>query len=99
MTREPWTHEGYSDITGVEIADSRLFVHFANGDVVEVPALLTGELEGANAAYDPDEALEVILRDPEGRDRYLSWTQIRSVTDPAFAQHLRDLDAEEARRL
>jgi transcriptional regulator with XRE-family HTH domain/Zn-dependent peptidase ImmA (M78 family) len=99
MTEERWQQSGYSDITRAEIIDGRLLVRFANGDVVEVPEVVTGTLEGATPSFDPDEALAIVIQDAQGRERYLSWTQIRSATDRAFGQHLRDLDAEESRRL
>jgi transcriptional regulator with XRE-family HTH domain/Zn-dependent peptidase ImmA (M78 family) len=99
MTDERWNRSGYSDIAAVEIVAGRLRITFANGDVVDVPAALAGSLEHAIASFDPDEALEVLVRDDREGEHRISWTQIRTATDADFAKHLRDLDAEESRRL
>ena len=98
MASEPWTRPGYADLDAVEIVDGRLVVRFANGDTVEVPPSLTGDLEAESVDLDPEEALEVLIRDGDG-ERRISWTRLRAATDPAFAQHLRELDADESRRL
>jgi transcriptional regulator with XRE-family HTH domain len=99
VTDQPWLTPGYSDIVSAEIVGGRLRVGFANGDVVEVPDALAGQLGGDSVEFDPDEALEVVVRRPDDVVLPISWTQIRSASDPAFAQHLRESDAEESRRL
>jgi transcriptional regulator with XRE-family HTH domain len=98
MADEPWTQPGYSDIEAVDIVDDRLVVRFANGDTLDLPPSLISDREGASVDFDPEEALEVVVRDGDA-ERRISWTQLRAATDPAFAQHLRELDAEESRRL
>jgi transcriptional regulator with XRE-family HTH domain/Zn-dependent peptidase ImmA (M78 family) len=99
VTDQPWRTSGYSDIASAEIVDGRLRVGFANGDVVEVTDALAGQLDRASVEVDPEEALEVVVRRPNDVVLPISWTQIRSASDPAFAQHLRESDAEESRRL
>jgi len=82
------------------IADGDLEVEFANGDLVRVP-LRTFGITGSDlqVSVDPEEALSVRVFGGAGEAREISWTQLRSASDPAFAQEMRKQDADESRRL
>jgi transcriptional regulator with XRE-family HTH domain len=95
--RVPWLQPGYGDVETATLRDGLIEVGFANGDIVQLdPAALgmTGEFTIAVA----DGAAAVLIVTPEG-ERELDWMVVRAAADPAFAQHLRDRDAEEARRI
>ena len=97
--KERWEEQGYSDIVDARFADGGLEARFANGDSEWVALSLLAPID-----ISPETRLEVedglAVRVGEGETASeISWSAIRSATDPEFAQHLRDLDAEESRRL
>ena len=96
--RARWEVSGYADIVSATIVDGELVVAFANGDEVVVPAPLAGDLGGATAEVEPEGALSVLVARPAGEATEISWERIRSATDADYAQHLRELDAEESHR-
>lgn len=88
---------GYGDVEAAAPREGRIDVVFANGDVVQIdPAALgvTGEFTVDVA----DGGAAVLVRTPAG-EREIDWMVVRSAADPAFAQELRERDAEEARRI
>jgi transcriptional regulator with XRE-family HTH domain/Zn-dependent peptidase ImmA (M78 family) len=96
----PWLDSGYADVVGARNADGDLEVEFANGDVIRVPVSTFG-ISGNDfsVGLDLEEALSVRITGAGGEPREISWTQLRSATDAAFAQEMRQRDAEESRRL
>jgi transcriptional regulator with XRE-family HTH domain/Zn-dependent peptidase ImmA (M78 family) len=98
--RHPWLDSGYADVVGARNADGDLEVEFANGDLIRVPVSTFG-ISGSDfsVGLDPEEALGVRVTGSAGEPREISWTQLRSATDAAFAQEMRQRDAEESRRL
>lgn len=97
--RPRWEQPGYSDIVNARFVDGGLEVRFENGDSEWASLSLLGPIE-----ISPGTRLEVedglAVRVGEGATASeISWSAIRSATDPEFAQRLRDLDAEESRRL
>lgn len=95
----PWTRSGYSDIESAERRDGEIEVRFANGDLV----ILAAETLGLG---DPDMSVEcgehgtsLNVESPDGARREIDWMVIRAAHDPAFAEELRDQDAEESRRI
>jgi transcriptional regulator with XRE-family HTH domain len=96
----PWLHPGYSDVASARNAEGDLEVEFANGDVVHVPVSTFG-VSGSDfsVSVDPEEALSVVVTGSGGEPREISWTQLRSASDPTFALEMRQRDAEESRRL
>lgn len=96
---EPWSEEGYADITAAAHTGSDIEVGFANGDAVLLPASrfgLTGDFE---VQPDLEEGLSIRIVRPSGPSTVIPWTQIRSAADSAFAQELRRREMEEARRI
>lgn len=88
---------GYGDVEKATRRDDVVEVVFANGDAVQVVSAglgLTGEFTVGVA----EGGAAVLVRTIEG-EREIDWMVIRSAADPAFAQELRERDAEEARRI
>src|ERR1700680_2387237 len=98
--RRPWLDSGYADVVGARNAGGDLEVEFANGDVIRGPVSTLG-ISGSDfgVGLDPEEALSVRVTGSAAEPREISWTQLRSATDAAFAQEMRQRDAEESRRL
>ncbi len=96
-TGAPWRTPGYSDVRVVERVGDDLHVEFANGDVVRVSPTRFG-VEGDFEVRFDDESPTIELVTPTVV-RDVSWAQIRSATDPEFAQEMRRQDAEESRRI
>lgn len=95
--REPWLEPGYGDVEAVTRRDGLVEVGFANGDVVELDATalgVTGEF-----TVDIAEGGAAVLVETLTGEREIDWMVVRSAADPAFAQALRERDAEEARRI
>jgi len=95
--REQWLKPGYGDIEGAARRGNLIEVVFGNGDVVWVkPAALgvTGEFRASVA-----ESGAGVSVTTDGGEREIDWMVVRSSTDPAFAQELRERDADEARRI
>jgi transcriptional regulator with XRE-family HTH domain len=95
----PWSEEGYADITAAARSGSDIEVEFANGDVVLLPASRFGFAGDFEAEPDVEEGLSVRIVRLSGPPAVLTWTQIRSAADPAFAHELRRREMEEARRI
>lgn len=94
-----WEQPGYSDITVARVLDDDLDVVFANGDHARVPL---SSLEFGMRTNVPSTIIDdgLAIRLGEGADAIeISWVRLRSVLDPAYAQHLAELDTEESRRL
>lgn len=95
-----WLESGYADIVSAVRSDADIEVEFANGDVVVTPATTFGiSAREFHLEVDPDEALSVSAVTNDGEIVNVSWTQIRTASDPEFAQELRRRDAEQSRRL
>lgn len=96
-TDEPWMAPGYGDLEMATRQDDLIEVIFANGDVVQIdPRAL-----GVTSEFTVDVAeggAAVVIRTPEG-EREIDWMVVRAAVDSAFAQELRERDAEEARRI
>lgn len=100
MTSASWETAGYSEIASAVIDEKgQLRVTFENGDTVAMPAALLSNDPFDGVRVSPDDPLEVELLSGDDVAQRISWAQIRTATDAAFAQHMRDLDAEESRRL
>lgn len=99
MSSARWQLPGYSELVAVDSSAGAFVVTFANGDVVAVPPALIGGSAPGQAWVDPDEPLALKLRVGDEVVSTIGWAQIRAATDEAFAQHMRDLDADESRRL
>lgn len=97
--RAPWSEEGYADIARAARTGSDIEIEFANGDIVLLPASRFGLAGDFDVEPDLEEGLSVRIVRPSGSPAVLSWTQIRSAADPAFAHELRRRDTEEARRI
>jgi transcriptional regulator with XRE-family HTH domain len=93
-----WEQPGYSDIVEARLVDGGLEVRFANGDVEWVPASLLGNDIPPDSPVEIRDGVAVEVGEA-ARSREIGWVSIRSATDAGFAQHLRDLDADESRRL
>ena len=65
-------------------------VVFANGDVEHIPLAPLGFDAHANVQVNVEDGLSVRLGQGD-RAAELSWTTVRSITDPAYARHLHDL--------
>lgn len=97
---QPWTESGYADILSATRSGEEIEITFGNGDLITVPATLLGITDDDfQLEVDPDEALSIRILDGSEQDQEISWTQIRAMTDPAFAQEMRRRDAEEAGRV
>ena len=95
-----WDEIGYSDIVAAVRQDRDVAIEFANGDVVRIPAAALGIAE-SEFEVEPglDDGLSLRLITSNGRAIEVSWSQIRSASDPRFAQELRRRDAEQSRRI
>lgn len=93
-----WELPGYSEIAAAESVSGRIRVTFANGDAVEVPAAVLPHAPDLTPIVDPHEPMELQLRVGDAVET-ISWIQLRAATDEEFAQHMRDVDADESRRL
>jgi transcriptional regulator with XRE-family HTH domain len=95
-TERFWEEPGYGEIVAVSQTDTELTVHFANGDQVEVG------VDALGADYDTEFTLGedgALLATGQGGEREIDWMVVRRLADPAFAEELRERDAEEARRV
>ncbi len=88
---------GYGDVEEAARRDNLVEVVFANGDTVQIDSTGLG-LTGEFTVDVAEGRAAVLIRTVEG-DREIDWMVIRSAADPAFAQELRERDAEEARRI
>ena len=96
----PWGQAGYSDIVAAARQDDDLTVEFANGDVVRVAPTRLGITDPEfDVESGEDGRLSVRIVFGDGSTRDVSWMQIRSATDPLFAQELRHRDADQSRRI
>jgi transcriptional regulator with XRE-family HTH domain/Zn-dependent peptidase ImmA (M78 family) len=94
-----WTAPGYGDVSDASKVGEDLEVTFGNGDLIRIAPSLLG-IKGSfelDLQPGPDNASVRILAGTEVRD--VSWVQLRVATDPAFARHMREEDANEARRI
>jgi transcriptional regulator with XRE-family HTH domain len=93
-----WEQIGYGDITAARIVAGELEVEFANGDLVRIPLTSLGIPPLLHSSVTVEDGLAV--RFGEGDKAIdISWVTIRSATDSAYANHLRDLSANDAERL
>lgn len=95
----PWAVPGYGDVADVSKVGDDLEVTFGNGDLIRIdPSVLgvSGPFE-----VDPQPTLDgaTVRIVTAAGPRDLSWIQLRSATDPAFARQMREEDANEARRI
>jgi hypothetical protein len=97
-TSAGWTAPGYSDVRRADRVGTDLHIEFMNGDVVSVPSTRFGVEGNFEVRFDADDSPAVQLVTDSGV-RELSWVQIRTATDPDFAQEMRRQDAEESRRI
>lgn len=95
--REPWLEPGYGDVESAVRRGDLLEVVFANGDVVHVGRATLG-ITGDFTAVATESGAGVLVVSDIG-EREVDWMVVRSAADPAFAQQLRERDAEEARRI
>jgi transcriptional regulator with XRE-family HTH domain len=94
---EPWTEPGYGDVGAVARRDGLVEVAFANGDVVQLDPIalgVTGEF-----TVDVAEGGAAVMIGAQDGEREIDWMVVRAAADSAFAQQLRERDAEEARRI
>jgi transcriptional regulator with XRE-family HTH domain/Zn-dependent peptidase ImmA (M78 family) len=98
-TTAPWSEEGYADIVAAARFGSDFEVEFANGDVVLLAASRFGVTGDFEVESDAEDGLSVRVVRRSGPPVMLTWTQIRSAADPAFALELRRRETEEARRI
>lgn len=89
---------GYSDVSVAERVGDELQVEFVNGDVVRVRPTRFG-VEGEFQVHFNAQDSPAVILSASGGDREISWIQVRTATDPKFAQEMRRQDAEEARRV
>jgi transcriptional regulator with XRE-family HTH domain len=94
-----WSAPGYSDIVSARHAAGDIDVEFANGDVVVIPASTFGIATTDFELVVADGGLSIRAIQDDGVAVDISWTQVRTATDPEFAKELRRRDAEESRRL
>jgi len=100
QTTHLWEQPGYSDVVAAAREGDDVAVEFANGDVVRVPATAFGVFNSEfTVGPGPDEGLNVHLTMNDDRIIDLSWVQIRSASDPFFAQELRRRDAEQSKKV
>jgi transcriptional regulator with XRE-family HTH domain len=92
-----WMEAGYGDVESATRRDDALEVVFANGDVVRLDQAALG-VTGDFTVDAAEGGAAVLLTTSEGQ-REVDWTLVRSAADPAFAQELRERDADEARRI
>lgn len=97
--KRPWELPGYSDIVRAAVEHDAVEVRFANGDVVRVSPALFGVSVDGLAVEPGGEGSSLSVSSSEAPSRDLDWMVIRSATDPAFADELRERDAEESRRI
>jgi len=98
-TQSPWLAPGYGDITGATKVGDDVEVTFGNGDLVRIDPSVLGIAGTFEIGTDPDvDGAGVRIITPSGV-RDISWVQLRVATDPAFARHMREEDANEARRI
>ena len=97
-TRGPWMEPGYGDVEAAAPRDSRIEVVFANGDVVQIDPAALG-VAGKFTVDVAEGGAAVLVKTPDDGEREIDWMVVRSAADPAFAQELRERDAEEARRI
>jgi len=96
----PWEQLGYSDIVAASRRDDEIRVEFANGDVVDVAAGLLGIAAPEFEVHvHPDDSMAVYVTPRGDEPLEIGWVQIRTASDPAFAQEMRRRDSEESRRL
>lgn len=97
--RQAWEKPGYSDVMAAAQTESGVEVRFANGDTVTVPPGLLG-VPDADFSVQVDSEDTTRVRVIAGTNvRDVDWTVIRAASDAAFADELRDRDAEESRRV
>ena len=96
-TQAPWLEPGYGDIEAATDRDGLIEVAFANGDVVLVDPSALGVAGGLSVGV--AEGGAAVAVGSLGGEREIDWMVVRSASDPAFAQELRERDAEEARRI
>jgi transcriptional regulator with XRE-family HTH domain len=97
--RQPWEKPGYSDVIAAAQTESGIEVRFANGDTVTVPPGLLG-VPHANFSVQVDSEDTTRVRVIAGTNvRDVDWTVIRAASDAAFADELRERDADESRRV
>lgn len=94
----PWRTPGYSDMRTAERVGTDIQFEFMNGDVVRLPATRFGIEGDFQVQFDSDGSPAVQIITSAGV-KEVSWVQIRTATDPDFAQDLRRQDAEESRRI
>jgi transcriptional regulator with XRE-family HTH domain len=95
--RAHWQEPGYGDIETSTRNDDHVEVVFGNGDIVCFNPRTLG-VTGDFTADVAEGGAAVLLGSADG-DREVDWMIVRSASDPAFAQELRERDAEEARRV
>ena len=97
----PWEDLGYRTITSVGFDDGRLNVEFADG---ETASISTDRLVPPGSAA-PDwgsvrhEAHEILVPLQDQTDLEISWMDLRSQEDPAFAEFLIRTADDEARQV
>jgi transcriptional regulator with XRE-family HTH domain len=97
--RQAWEKPGYSDVIAAAQTESGVEVRFANGDTVTVPPDLLGVPHANFSVHvDSDDTTHVrVIAGTNVRD--VDWTVIRAASDAAFADELRERDADESRRV
>ncbi len=96
-SHEPWVQPGYADVEVAAYRDGLVEVVFANGDVIRLDPAALG-VAGDPTVGVAEGGAAVLIGTQEG-ERELDWMVVRAAADQAFAQHLRERDAEEARRI
>ncbi len=97
--QSPWLAPGYGDITDATKIGKDLEVTFGNGDLVRIDPSVLGVAGTFEIGTDPDVDGAGVRIVTSSGVRDISWVQLRVATDPAFARHMREEDANEARRI
>src|SRR4051812_36217840 len=93
----PWMQPGYGDVESAARHGELIEVVFANGDVVRVDPMALGVTNAFQVSV--AEGGAAVLVTTLAGEREIDWMVVRAAADAAFAQELRERDAEEARRI
>lgn len=96
---EQWQRIGYGDLRNASVEGPDVVFRFANGDSIRLARDRLGISESADLRVDPEEPTGVLVDDPGKEPRRIPWETIRAIDDPLFAQHRREQERDEARRI
>lgn len=95
----PWAEPGYGGIRSVDKIGDQIEVVFLNNDTIRVSPRQFGIRSDFSVNIAEDEERLAIVVAGTDAERTISWSLLRAVTDPDFAQEMRRQDIEEAGRL